>query len=209
MLRIRFRDGSELLESYLPNFSQGGFFVPTRRSLAVGHPVVVDVRMPALGDSLLIGGDVAWSRRGRRSESIRAGLGVRFAETERKKRDYLLALARGNERHIKTRRHKRLPIQIPAYWRMPRQSDRHVAMLGEIGSGGALLRTDAQLPPGAAVVVELTAPGSTMVQAIEGRVAWRRGTPGDEGVGIEFRCRDMAGKRRLRELIRRLGSDTA
>ena len=42
------------------------------------------------------------------------------------------------------------------------------------------------------------------VAAIQGRVAWSRDTLGQEGIGIEFQCRDMAGKRRIRELIRRL-----
>ena len=39
---------------------------------------------------------------------------------------------------------------------------------------------------------------------LEGRVAWRRQTPGNEGVGVEFRCRDIAGMRRLRELVKRI-----
>ena len=206
---MRFRDGAELLESYLPNFADGGLFVPTRRSFPAEHPAIVDIRMPELTDSLLIRGDVAWSRRGKRSQKIRAGLGIRFADTERHKRDYLLNLARGVARKVRSRRHKRLPIQIPAFWRTPKASDRQSAMLGEIGSGGAFLRTDAALDPGSPVVVELTPPGSTMVQAIEGRVAWRRETPGYQGVGIEFRCRDMAGKHRLRELVRRLEAITS
>ena len=204
ILRVRFRDGAELLESYLPNFAQGGLFVPTRRTFPLGHPVILDIRMPELTDSLLIRGDITWCRKGKRTEKIRAGLGVQFAATERQKRDYVLALARGIARKISSRRHKRLPIQIPAFWRMPKESDRHVTLLGEIGSGGAFLHTDAALTAGDPVVVELTPPGSTMTQAIEGRVAWRRETPGSAGVGIEFRCRDMAGKHRLRELIRRL-----
>jgi len=39
---------------------------------------------------------------------------------------------------------------------------------------------------------------------IEARVAWRRADPGNEGLGIEFRCRDTGGLRRLKELVRRL-----
>lgn len=178
--------------------------MPTRRTFPKDHPVIIDIRMPELSDSMLIRGDIAWTRRGKRSQKIRAGLGVEFAGTERHKRDYLLSLSRGVARKIRTRKHKRLPIELPAFWRVPKQSNRQIATLGEIGSGGAFMRTEAALDPGDPVVVELTPPGSSMVQAIEGRVAWRRETPGYQGVGIEFRCRDMAGKHRLRELVRRL-----
>ena len=47
-------------------------------------------------------------------------------------------------------------------------------------------------------------PGATAPQVIEGRVAWARNTPGAEGVGVEFRCRDIGGMRRLRELVKRI-----
>ena len=40
--------------------------------------------------------------------------------------------------------------------------------------------------------------------SIEGRVAWARQEPGLEGIGVEFRCRDTGGLRRLKELVRRL-----
>jgi hypothetical protein len=39
---------------------------------------------------------------------------------------------------------------------------------------------------------------------IEGRVAWRRNAPEEPGAGVEFRCRDIGGMRRLRELIKRI-----
>lgn len=89
-------------------------------------------------------------------------------------------------------------------WRVLKQKSWHACQIGEIGSGGAFLHTDTLLPRDTRVELELTPPGSNTKQAIEGRVAWSRNTPGAEGFGIEFRCRDVVGKLRLRELVRRL-----
>jgi len=77
-------------------------------------------------------------------------------------------------------------------------------LLDDICAGGAFIRTREFHPSGTSVVIEVLPPGSTRPVAIEGRVAWSRETPGAEGIGVEFRCRDAGGMRRLKELVRRI-----
>lgn len=206
ILIARFQDAEEFLERYLatPN---GGLFQPTRKAIELGESVVLDVRMPILKDSMLIRGTVSWRQRGKRGTGQRAGLGIDFAESEGAKRDHLLGLARGHRRPEEAqRRHRRLPIAIPVNWRVPSKTEQHTGSLDDIGAGGVFIRTSAKPEQGTPLVLELAAPGKSGSQSIEGRVAWTRGAPGVEGVGVEFRCRDIGGMRRLRELIRRIES---
>lgn len=205
----RFRNGDEFLERYQSSLAYGGLFVPTRRTFKPGQGIVLDLRMPELEDALLIRGTVVWNRRGRIKTGVRAGFGVEFCPGEAQKRDYVLAVARGEVSKSWTRRHKRLPIELEAGWRMVKGTGSHACTVSEIGPGGAFLRTDTLLPQGTPVVLDLVPPGSRTSQPIEGRVAWSRTTPGDEGFGLEFRCRDMAGKHRLREVMRRIEQSVA
>jgi uncharacterized protein (TIGR02266 family) len=209
ILVARYRSGADFLDHYQSSFLYGGVFYPTRKIIEPGELVVLDVRMPALPDYTLIRGMVAWHRRGRRSQGTRAGLGIEFLASEQKTRDYVLALARGTLEPDSKRRHRRLPTEIRVDWRIPNESDRHLSYVEDIGAGGLFLRTRKQPAEGTSVVVELVPPGATAPQIIEGRVAWTSDAPGSEGVGVEFRCRDIGGMRRLRELVRRIERDGA
>tara|TARA_R110002096_G_scaffold44526_5_gene120073 strand:- start:2665 stop:3315 length:651 start_codon:yes stop_codon:yes gene_type:complete len=205
MLIARFQSGDEFLQRYLQDLPEGGLFHPTRKALEVGEAVLLDIRMPLLKDSMLVRGTVAWRQRGKRGAGQRAGLGVAFAESEIGKRDHLLALCRGEVAPTEAqRKHRRLPIAIPVQWRVPNQVAHHNGSLDDIGTGGVFIRTTATPSQGSALVLELAAPGRPGSQSIEGRVAWTCSKPGAEGVGVEFRCRDIGGMRRLRELIRRI-----
>jgi Tfp pilus assembly protein PilZ len=208
LLVARFRSRAELAERLLSHRPNGGLFLPTRRVIEPGEPVLVDVRFSELRDHLLLRGVVSVRQRGRRTDNVRAGLFIEFLASESGKRDHLVALSREPEdkaaEPAAQRRHRRLPIELRVDWRVPNQSERHISLVDDIGIGGAFLRTREMPPAGTPVVLELCPPGGTTAQAIEGRVAWARETPGQEGVGVEFRCRDIGGLRRLRELVRRI-----
>lgn len=205
LITTRFRNGAEFLVRYEHSLKNGGVFIPTRNPLMSGESVILDIRMRELHDSLMVRGRVVWSRRSRRGSGQPAGMAVEFLPTEAKKRDYLLGLARGRDRQQRGgRRHKRLPLGADGGWRVLSEGENHSCVVGDIGSGGAFLHTERIVPAGTPVVVEVFMPNNTSSQSIEGRVAWARDTPGDRGIGVEFRCRDMAGRRRLRELVRRL-----
>ncbi len=204
ILVARFQSGGEFLEHYEASFPYGGLFFPTRKVIGTGELVVLDVRMPQLRDYTLVRGMVAWHRRARRSDGTRAGLGIEFLASERATRDYLLQVARGSADAHANRRHRRLPTEIRVDWRLPNQADRRASVVGDIGAGGLFLRTSEPPPEGASLLLEMVPPGALTPQIIEGRVAWIRDTPGSEGAGVEFRCRDIGGMRRLRELVRRI-----
>jgi uncharacterized protein (TIGR02266 family) len=205
LLLARFKSGAEFLERYQPQLEHGGLFYPTRRNLEPGEQVLVDVRMAEVRDYMLMRGVVVGRQRGRRLEQQRAGLLIEFLAGEHTKRDHLLRLARGEEApEAAQRRHRRLPIELRVDWRIPNSSDRHISLAGDISTGGAFIRTETPPAHGTSVVLDLCPPGSTATQTIEGRVAWISQVPGQEGVGVEFRCRDIGGMRRLRELVRRI-----
>src|SRR5688572_19978664 len=113
LLLARFRSREELFERYLttPN---GGLFLPTRRVIEPGEPILIDVRLAELRDHLLVRGVVVERQRGRRNDGVRAGLHVDFLASEAAKRDHLLALASGEVGTLPAssgqRRHRRLPI---------------------------------------------------------------------------------------------------
>ena len=205
ILIARFTSGEEFLERFQSSFPNGGLFYPTRKALDVGAPVVLDIRMPLLKDAVLIRGHVAWRQRGKRGTPQRAGLGIEFLPSEAGKRDHVLALARGDRQpEAAQRKHRRLPVTIPVDWRVPNEPQRHQSSLDDIGTGGVFIRTEERPAEGTPLVLELSGPKGGS-QCIEGRVAWTR-TTGVQGLGVEFRCRDIGGMRRLRELIRRIES---
>lgn len=204
VLRARYRNGEEFLRHYQPAFATGGLFFPTREVLPVGEPVLVEVRFPALANKTLLRGQVAWCRAGRHRTKIRAGLGIEFQASEARRRDYLLSAAKGVQRPAVQRRHRRLPVMLPAQWRPAQDRDLHAAQVEDIGPGGAFLRSPVQAAVGIDVVLEVVPPGSARPVEIAGRVAWAVERDGAAGFGVEFRCRDAGGTRRIKELVRRL-----
>jgi uncharacterized protein (TIGR02266 family) len=204
ILRARYRSGEEFMRHYQPSLSGGGVFFPTREAITLGSPVIVEVRFPGLCNKQLIRGFVAWRRAGKHRTKLRAGLGIEFLDAEKKRRDFIIAVAKGEIVEMITRRHRRLPVTLVANWRVICDRDTHHSHVEDIGPGGAFLRTTEFLPPGTEIVLDVTPPGSLRPLEIAGRVAWTRHSDGEEGIGVEFRSRDAGGTRRLKELVRRL-----
>jgi Tfp pilus assembly protein PilZ len=204
VLRARYRSGEEFLRHYQPALATGGIFFPTRTVLPVGESVLVEVRFPQLVNKLMIRGQVAWCRAGQHRAKLRAGLGIEFLATEGRRRDYLLGVARGQVRQVIVRRHRRLPVSMPAEWRLVQEREVHRSTVEDIGPGGAFIRSALPIQPGSEVVLGVVPPGSVCPVEIAGRVVWSRQVPGEDGFGVEFRCRDAGGVRRLKELVRRL-----
>jgi uncharacterized protein (TIGR02266 family) len=204
ILRARYRSGEDFLRHYQPSFENGGVFFPTREAVDIGLPVLVEVRLPPLPQKVMIRGTVGWRRAGRHRAKLRAGLGIEFHPGDAVRRDFLLAAARGEVGDLVVRRHARLPVAIPADWRIASERNAFRGHIEDIGPGGAFIRSSEPVTPGTAVVVDVVPPGGVLPLAIAGRVAWARRTPSDEGFGVEFRVRDAGGSRRLKELVRRL-----
>ena len=204
ILRARYRSGEEFLRHYQPSLPGGGLFYPTREAIPLGEPVLVEVRFPELCNKHLLRGFIAWRRAGKHRTKLRAGLGIEFLPAESKRRDFCIAVAKGEIAEMITRRHRRLPVTLTADWRVVLDRESHKSHIEDIGPGGAFLRTTEFLPPGTEIVLDVTPPGSLRPLEIAGRVAWTRHTEGEEGIGIEFKARDAGGTRRLKELVRRL-----
>lgn len=204
VIRAKYHSGTAFQKAYQANFLHGGLFIPTRKRVELGTPVVVDVRFPELRNTMMLRSIVAWRRAGQRRTKLRAGLGVEFLASEQKKRDFLIGVAQGDIVDIIQRRHRRLPVQVRVDWREKSGRDWHISSVDDIGEGGAFIRTTSFQPVGAAVIVEITAPGAERTIPIEAVVAWTCHTPDEEGMGVEFRCRDLGGTRRLKELVRRI-----
>jgi Tfp pilus assembly protein PilZ len=204
IIKAKYRNGQAFLAAYQENFLHGGIFVPTRKKIELGTSVVADVRFPDLRNTLMIRGIIAWRRAGKRRTKLRAGLGLEFLASESKKRDFLVGVANGQIVDIIQRRHRRLPVEIRVDWRGKSDRSSQIASVEDIGEGGAFIRTTSFQPVGSAVILEITAPGGERKIPIEGVIAWTCHTPDQEGMGVEFRCRDLGGARRLKELVRRI-----
>jgi Tfp pilus assembly protein PilZ len=204
IIRAKYPDAKSFLDSYLANYRYGGAFFPTRRRIPVGYPVIMDVRFPELRSKVLLRGIITWRRSGKRLEKIRAGLGIEFLGSEIRKRDFVLEVARGTRVDQAHRRHRRLPVDISVDWKEKTGRSWNSATLDDFGPGGTFIKTTHCLPVGTPVLLELMAPGGQRKIPIQGDVAWIRNIPGDEGMGIAFRCRDLGGSRLIKELIRRL-----
>jgi len=205
ILRARYRSGDDFLRHYQPSFPDGGIFFPTREALDVGLPVLVEVRLPPIPQKLMIRGVVAWRRAGRHRTKLRAGLGVEFHAGDAVRRDFLLQAARGEiDAEVVLRRFARLPVELPVEWHVSADRGSFKGCIQDIGPGGAFVRSEHEVDPGTEVVISVVPPGGVLPLSIAARVAWARRTTGDEGFGVEFRCRDAGGARRLKELVRRL-----
>jgi Tfp pilus assembly protein PilZ len=204
ILKARYRSGKDFLDAYQSSFPNGGLFFPTREHVTVAEAVMVEVRFPELGDRVLLRCYVAWRRSARVREGTPAGVGVEIDGGERSKRDFLLQVARGEGARTFSRSHRRLPVSLPAKWHVVDARDHHEAVIADVSAGGAFLVTDAACPIGTQIVVELVPPGGAAPLDIEARVVWASSEPGRQGLGVEFRCRDTGGLRRLKEMVRRL-----
>jgi Tfp pilus assembly protein PilZ len=204
ILKARYRNGEAFLAAYQASFPNGGLFFPTREHAQTGESVMVEVRFPELGDRMLLRCFVAWRRSARVRDGTPAGVGVELDGCERTKRDFLLRVARGEAPRPAIRSHRRLPVSLPARWHVVDARDHHDATIADVSAGGAFLATHDACPTGTQIVVELVPPGGAAALDIEARVVWVRAEPGKEGIGVEFRCRDTGGLRRLKEMVRRL-----
>ena len=201
ILRTRYQSAADFLRHYLPALDNGGIFYPTREAMLGDAPVIVELGFPELGYRLMLRGAVAWRRAGRHRTKLRAGVAIEFAPSEAVRRDFLLAVARGQRPTRNQRRHRRLPTEAPLRWRIATDRTWHEAHLSDVSYGGAFVNSPRLPAVGDDLVLEIVPPGGACPLEVAARPIWHR----DEGgFGVEFRWRDSGGARRIRELVRRL-----
>jgi Tfp pilus assembly protein PilZ len=205
ILNAHFVSTAEFLDRYLPEFPTGGLFIPTRKSAAIGEPVVVSVRLGSRGSAVLMRGTVAWRRPGRHRTKTRAGIGVEFLASETQARDYLLSAAHGTTVVMSARRHQRLPMDLPVSWQIPGTRHENAGVLRDIGRGGAFVMTDQSIHGETDVVLKMAPPGAEVAMPVSARIAWiALGNSAEPGFGVAWKARDAGGGRRIKELVRRM-----
>jgi hypothetical protein len=197
-LRAKFQGQTDFLESYQADSPSGALFVATTQPLEPDASVIVELVCDGLPNKVLIRGSVKSWRPALPRLRVRAGAMVTFSPDEDTKREFVLRTLAG-ELSPARRRHVRIPVQLPARYRLLGSTDTKDCELLEISVGGALLG-GVNLSLGTEVVVDLVPPGGAAPIEITGRVSYH--TP--QGSGLRFMYRDGGGSRRLRELIRRI-----
>jgi Tfp pilus assembly protein PilZ len=204
ILKAHFANGGAFLDHYLPEPVNGGIFFPTRKPLAIGEAVVVSVRLGKRRSPMLLRGVVVWRRPGKHSTKTKAGIGIEFLTTEAQTRDYLVSVAKGDSSEMVSRRHQRLPVELPVTWQVPGALLDNNGTLLDIGRGGAFVRTAEPLPDDIDIVLKVSPPGAEIAMPLSARVAWRGHPGGSNGFGVEWKARDAGGNRRIKELVRRI-----
>src|SRR5687767_5736207 len=156
ILKVRFRTNREFSDAYQLDLPAGGLFCPTTSPLRPGTRVICELSVPALPNKVLVRGVVRAWRPALPRLRVRAGATVEFDNDEREKRDFILDTLSGKRPPPRKRKHTRLPVEVPVHWRTAEEADAHTGGLSEISVGGALLRTDTQLPEGTDIIVEVT-----------------------------------------------------
>src|SRR3954467_3676990 len=146
ILKAHFANGAAFLEHYLPELPCGGIFFATRKPLAIGETVVVSIRLGKRRSPTLVRGQVVWRRPGKHSTKTKAGIGIEFLAGETQTREYLVSVARGDATEMMSRRHQRLPVELPVRWQIPGALQDNAGVLRDIGRGGAFVRTEESMP---------------------------------------------------------------
>jgi Tfp pilus assembly protein PilZ len=204
ILKAHFANGAAFLEHYLPDLPSGGIFFATRKPLAIAEPVVVSIRLGKRRSPTLVRGQVVWRRPGKHSTKTKAGIGIEFLVGEAQTRDYLVSVARGDSAEMVSRRHQRLPVELPVLWQVPGTMQDNAGILRDIGRGGAFVITEHVLPDETDVVLKVSPPGAEVAMPLQARVAWKGHPGGEHGFGVEWKARDAGGTRRIKELVRRI-----
>ena len=79
ILSYNIESKQELYEAYMPFLTQGGLFVPTRKSFHLGDEVLILLGLKG-EERIAIPGRVAWLTPPGSQHSIISGVGIQFAE---------------------------------------------------------------------------------------------------------------------------------
>ncbi len=90
-LKVRFTCGSTIDITSTQEISEGGLFLITRRPLAPGTPLHLEINLGDLGAPIAVEGTVAWIRRTDDGNGP-AGMGIRFDHPDQEKQAAIGAL---------------------------------------------------------------------------------------------------------------------
>jgi Tfp pilus assembly protein PilZ len=202
LVTVLFGSPGDFLACYTPEVAAGALFCPTRTPLALGEELLIEVGFPGLPNRTLL--------RGRAHQpSSMQGAWIRLDPADARARDYLVALARGEQSddELVARGHLRIPASLPVDCRIDEadepETERVLSTTQDVGTGGVFIRSTA--PPAVGTRVQLvlgpTADAGATFQ-LEGQVAWLRRDPAARGFGVKFDPQIQGDARRLRAMLR-------
>jgi type IV pilus assembly protein PilZ len=78
VISYAFKDPLECNLSYMPFINEGGLFIPTLNTYALGQKVLVDLMLPGKNESLRIEGKVVWITPRNALHHVLPGIGIQF-----------------------------------------------------------------------------------------------------------------------------------
>lgn len=76
------RDPLELNLLYMPFLTNGGLFIPSKETFALGERVVLDLQLPGKTDLIKIEGKVVWITPPNALHHVLSGIGIQFIGTQ-------------------------------------------------------------------------------------------------------------------------------
>jgi len=199
-LIAHFSDARELVGALRPNGPAWSIRFSMRGRIEEEAAVIVEIAVPELSRPLLLRGSVE-AYLGTRHHLVQVSL----AASEGAKRDFILALARGDQSAEKRATiDRRFPIDGIVELAQSGEQEGTLSRIVDISLHGARLLTENLYEPEDEVLVNIPAPGTPMPRIITARVAWTRESESGNEIGVTFRTRDRSGVRRTREIVRRL-----
>src|SRR5262245_32888736 len=131
----RFDSAKDFLKHYDPAFEAGGLRVPTKTVASPGEPLALQVSFPGSPSHVLL------RSRAVGRDATQGSLVAAFISSERAKKDYLVACARGEAQAPWMRRHWRFPLQLRVSFGLANQPSKVEAFAEDISKGGMFVRT--------------------------------------------------------------------
>lgn len=213
---LRFKSGSEFLSCYEEMNGKGGLVFPSRAAVKDGETFVLEIKFPALPNRVLIKAEVSKCHGGQESsgESCSANrptiVETRFLGTEKSKKDFLLAMAKNDERFTRNRpakrRYRRFPVNMDANWQVKGVELLHRGSIEDLSGGGVFIRTEWTPPEGTDLNLTLYPDDEQGPLRLVGRVAWTKQGSRTGGMGIRFKKNNHRDMVRIRRLIRHMGN---
>ncbi len=171
--------------------------IAVREPISVGELLEVELSFGALADEIVLEGKAATIQAD--NDGGQNALIVRFGHDQRAKLDYVRSVLDG-ERPAAARGHRRLPSDLPVWWRTGPL--RQQARLGDLSRGGAFVVTPSPPAVGTHLELELHDVWERRVLKLPSVVSWVKLDPRHSGFGVTFRLADRRNAQQLDAVVR-------
>lgn len=199
LVTLAYATADEFLDSY--DARDGGTIsVRTRTDGTIGERLLVEISFPGLPNRALLRAMVT-------SLTFEHGLRFVIDEADASTRDFLLAIARGDNVIVGAHRdHERFPTTLRAHWSLVGASHQRqeTTVVEDLSAGGAFVQATNPPEVGAEVDLTIAVPVGPALET-SGTVAWVRHGK-SPGFGVDFETLVGDSGRRLRALLRRVSA---